>query len=59
MAKMLYSWYVPQYSKENKGIPPINKCIYYSELLDKLGIDDERFLDQYNKKLHLPTRHRQ
>ena len=24
---------------------------FYSELLDKLGIDDERFLDQYNKKL--------
>ena len=46
MAKMLYSWYVPQYSKENKGIPPINKCIYYSELLDKCKIENHNKIQQ-------------
>ena len=46
MAKVLYSWYVPQYSKENKGIPPINKCIYYSELLDKCKIENHNKIQQ-------------
>ena len=46
MAKMLHSWYFPQYSKENKGITPIDKCIYYSELLDKCKIENHNKIQQ-------------
>ena len=46
MAKILHSWCVPQYSTENKGIPPIDKCIYYSELLDKCKIENHNKIQQ-------------
>ena len=49
MGKVLNIWSLHQYKSETipiKGKTPIDKCIYYSELLDKCKIENHNKIQQ-------------